>query len=146
MEVRKEYLSSSPQMTRKMGEIFAQSLKEGVVLCLSGDLGGGKTTFVQGLARGLEIKEKITSPSFVLLKKYKIPGQRLIKTFYHLDCYRLKNPAEILGIGYEEILEDRQAVVVIEWADKIKEYLPLNRVNIKFEFRDKNKRKIILGL
>lgn len=146
MAIKKEYITHSAEETQKLGSLLAENIKSKVLICLTGDLGGGKTIFTQGFARGLGIQEKITSPSFVLLKKYQIPDKKLIKTFYHLDCYRLKNPEEIFGIGYEEILEDRQAVIVIEWAERIKRCLPLKRINIEFVFVDQNKRKVIFRL
>lgn len=119
---------------------MAQKLRGKVVISLVGNLGGGKTTFVQGLAKGLGIKEKITSPSFVLIKKYKIPKRS--KILYHIDCYRLKTPKEILDLGFEEILSQKNALIVIEWADKIKRILPKKRLEIKFKYIDKNKREI----
>ena len=132
-------VSSSPAQTKKIAKLLAKELKGNEVICLTGDLGGGKTTFVQGLALGLGIKEKITSPSFVLIRRYKTPA---ISYFYHIDCYRLKNPQEILDLGFEEILSRKNTIVVIEWADRIKKILPKKRLNIKFEYLGKNKRKI----
>jgi len=140
------FISDSSKKTQKLGELFGQSLKKGVIISLVGDLGGGKTTFVQGLARGLGIRERIMSPSFVLMKRYKIVNPRSsIKHFYHIDCYRLKKAREILGIGYEEILEEKNAVVIIEWADQIQKYLPKKRISVNFVFIDQTKRKIFIA-
>lgn len=141
------YISHSSKQTKKLGAILGQSLRSNILICLSGDLGGGKTTFSQGLAAGLGVKENITSPTFVLLKKYKIPAKSKvrIKNFYHIDCYRLNKPEEILAIGWEEILTDDTGIVLVEWAERIGKYLPKKRVNIEFEFIDKNKREIIIS-
>ena len=135
--------SHSPKETQKIASKLAKELKEGEVLCLFGDLGGGKTTFVQGLAKGLGIKKRVTSPSFVLMRKYPIYGH-LVTSLYHIDCYRIKSAKEILDIGFNEILEDKNAVIAVEWADKIKKILPDKRVDIKFEFVDEKTREIDL--
>jgi len=135
--------SHSPKETQKIASKLAKRLKKGEVLCLFGDLGGGKTTFVQGLAKGLDVEKKVTSPSFVLMRKYPISGH-LVTSLYHIDCYRIKSYKEILDIGFNEILEDKNAVIAIEWADKVKEILPKERLDIKFEFVDEATRKIDL--
>lgn len=141
--MKKEYISNSAGQSRSIGNLFAQSLKSGVVLCLRGDLGGGKTTFTQGLARGLGLKARIKSPSFVLLKKYDLPKRESrFKHFYHLDCYRLEKPEEILAIGYQEIIQDPEALIVIEWAERIQKFLPKKRIDIDFEFIGQKRRKI----
>jgi len=143
MALEREFLSDSPRKTKKLGEILAQSLKGGILICLFGDLGGGKTTFAQGFAKGLGVKDKITSPSFVLMKKYSLK-KGLLDSFYHFDCYRLKNPGEILALGWEEIIAEPKSVVLVEWAEKIKKYLPKERINIRFEFIDQSRRKIVI--
>ena len=135
--------SHSPKETQKIASKLAKRLKKREVLCLFGDLGGGKTTFIQGLAKGLGIKKRVTSPSFVLMRKYPVKGH-LVTSLYHIDCYRIKSYKEILDIGFNEILEDKNAVIAIEWADKIKEILPKERLDIKFEFVDETTRKIDL--
>ncbi len=135
--------SHSPKETQKIASKLAKRLKKGEVLCLFGDLGGGKTTFVQGLAKGLRIKRNVTSPSFVLMRKYSVKDH-LLTNLYHIDCYRIKSYKEILDIGFNEILEDKNAVIAIEWADKVKEILPKERLDIKFEFVDEATRKIDL--
>ena len=133
--------SHSPKETRKIASNLAKRLKGGEVLCLFGDLGGGKTTFIQGLAKGLGVKKNVTSPSFVLMRKYPI-SDHLVTSLYHIDCYRVKSYKEILDIGFNEILEDKNAIVAIEWADKIKEILPEKRLDIRFKFEDDKVRKI----
>lgn len=127
-----EILSKSEQETRKIGELLAQELKSWEVICLEGDLGGGKTTFTQGLAHGLGVKEWPTSPTFVLIKEY--------DNLYHIDCYRIK-ARDLLKLGFKKILKSDK-IKVIEWADKIKNILPKNKINIKFEFVDEKTRKI----
>ena len=151
------YITNSPSQTEKLGESSALNIivnseateeKKAVTIGLEGDLGGGKTTFVKGFAKGLGIKERILSPTFVIIKKFPIPKYRKqqqksrFERFYHIDCYRIDRPEEILRIGFQEIISDPQNIVVIEWAEKIKKLLPGNTLIVKFEFLGKNKRKL----
>ncbi len=126
----KEVLKTSPEKTA-------------LVFGLQGELGGGKTTFLQGFARGLGIKEKILSPTFVIMKKFVIPAKAGIR-FYHFDYYRLKNEKEILELGFREIISNPKNIVAIEWPEKIKKVLPKNVIFIDFEFVGKDKRGITI--
>lgn len=119
---------------------MAKSLKGGEILALSGDLGGGKTTFVKGLAKGLGIRALVTSPSFVIVKEYK--GRGLSKSLVHVDLYRLKGPEEIESLGLSDYLGKPDKISVIEWAEKIKEILPKKTIWLEFEFVDEKTRKI----
>ncbi len=143
--------------TKRIGRIFGEETRKrttkkgALIIALIGDLGGGKTTFIQGFARGLGIKQKILSPTFVLMKKFKIPekGKKLknksagFEYFYHLDCYRINNPEEISILSLEKLMLGSKNILAIEWAERIKKIIPRNSVRIKFEFMDENKRKII---
>jgi tRNA threonylcarbamoyladenosine biosynthesis protein TsaE len=144
------FLSLNPQQTKKISKLLAQNLRGGEVFGLIGDLGGGKTTFVQGVAAGLGVKEKIKSPTFVILKKYKISKHKSIKHLYHIDLYRLfrfspvgKN-LDILGFDLKEIIK-KDSVIFIEWAEKIAPILPKNWIKIEFKYIDKNRRKIVIN-
>ncbi len=96
-----------------------------LILSLEGDLGGGKTTFLQGFAKGLGIKEKILSPTFVIMRKSKIKNQKSkFNNFYHIDCYRIQKPKEILDLGWKEIIKNPRNIVAVEWAEKISKILP----------------------
>ncbi len=140
--MEKEYLTISQLQTKKIGKILAKEIlktkpkKNAFVFALKGDLGSGKTTFLQGFAKGLGIKEKITSPTFVIMKKY--------ENFYHIDCYRIYKSKEILDLGFKNIIGNPKNIVAIEWTERIKKILPKNTIWLNFEFLDKNKRKIIL--
>ncbi|MFQ6612220.1 MAG: tRNA (adenosine(37)-N6)-threonylcarbamoyltransferase complex ATPase subunit type 1 TsaE [Fidelibacterota bacterium] len=94
---------------------MAQDLPAGTIIALIGELGSGKTTFCQGLARGLGVIENVTSPTFKLVSEYR--GERY--WFYHVDCYRLSSPEEFLNIDGEKYLSPNQGISAIEWADKI---------------------------
>jgi len=159
-----EYFTNGPSQTKKIGEILGQEIlktklkKTAFVTALEGDLGGGKTTFLQGFAKGLGIEEKILSPTFVIVKRFHIPEpQRRVKMnevhrlpysmshdFYHIDCYRIRKPKEILDLGFKKIISDPENIIAIEWADRIKKFLPKNALVLKFKFINKLNRKIVL--
>ncbi|MBI2596158.1 tRNA (adenosine(37)-N6)-threonylcarbamoyltransferase complex ATPase subunit type 1 TsaE [Candidatus Daviesbacteria bacterium] len=133
--------SSSAYQTQKIAQNLAKKYKlKGDILALTGDLGSGKTTFAQGFAKGLGIKEKIISPTFVLIRQHKIPGTQ--RTFYHIDLYRLDIIEDIKSIGIKEILEDKDNLILIEWAEKIEKLLPDSTLKIHFEKTSDLGRKI----
>lgn len=140
----KTYLTASPHQTQKLGRGLAEFLlknrpkNKAVVVGLEGDLGGGKTTFLQGLAKGLGIKGRVLSPTFIIIRR--------IENFYHIDCYRIQKPKEILSLGFRKLTNGPKNVVVVEWADRIRRVMPKNTIWVKFEFLDENKRKIVLEL
>ena len=113
------------------------------LVCLYGDLGSGKTTFVQGLAEELLVKETVNSPTFLIMKKYSsLKKDNKKYNLYHFDCYRISDYKEILDLGWEEIINGENNIIVIEWPEKIEDILPKKRLNLKFEFVDENTRKI----
>lgn len=140
-----KYKSSSAQKTQQIASSLAKQFqKRGGVIALSGQLGSGKTTFVQGFAKGLGIKEKIISPTFVLIRQHKIPNSK--RMLYHLDLYRLEDPQEIKNIGLEEIINNPENIVLIEWAEKLQENLPANSIFIKFNKVNNDQREIYVSL
>jgi tRNA threonylcarbamoyladenosine biosynthesis protein TsaE len=140
-------LKETQNLSEKVIEtVKKQNRKNAAVLGLVGDLGGGKTSFTQGLAKNLGIKKDILSPTFILMQSYSLSGKKFPwKNFYHLDAYRIKSSKEILKLGFEEIIKNNQNIVVVEWANIIKDVLPKNALWIKFEWLDKNERKIELS-
>ena len=108
------FISHSPAETEALGEKFGRAAQRGQVIALSGDLGAGKTQFVRGLARGLEIPARVHSPTFTLVNEY--GGGRL--KLFHLDLYRLETAAQIVSAGIEEFLQP-DGVAVIEWAERL---------------------------
>jgi tRNA threonylcarbamoyladenosine biosynthesis protein TsaE len=134
--------------TKKKAEKIAQRIlrvknQKTIILALTGELGSGKTSFVQGLARGLGLKEKILSPTFVLLKKFRIkkPG---FKIFYHLDCYRIESPEDLKTINLKKIINQPGNITAIEWAERITQILPPETIVITFNSIEKNKRELIV--
>lgn len=160
----KKYITKSYKQTQKLGKNLAKEVlalrdskgaphgenNSAVVFGLQGNLGGGKTTFLQGFAKGLGIKEKILSPTFVILKHFKIPIYNIQNTtytdFYHIDCYRLKNEKDILELDFKEIIFNPKNIVAVEWPEKIKKALPKNTGFISFKFIDKNTRELELKI
>lgn len=135
-----KYLSSSEQETKSVAEKIAKETK-GHIFALSGELGAGKTVFVQGFAKGLRIKDKIISPTFVLIRQHKVPDTK--KTLNHIDLYRLENINDLKSLGLSEILANPNNITLIEWAEKAKGILPkeTTRIDIK---KDGNKRLITI--
>ncbi|MDO8582964.1 MAG: tRNA (adenosine(37)-N6)-threonylcarbamoyltransferase complex ATPase subunit type 1 TsaE [bacterium] len=145
MVLDKKIITKSSRETKKLGFDFVKTLKKGTVVCLYGDFGSGKTTFVQGLAKGLGVKEKIISPTFIIIRSYTLSDKRKAtsdKKFYHIDLYRTESVNDLRGLGLEEILSDPENVVVIEWAERMSNLMPKNRIEIRFEHSDSNSRKI----
>jgi len=147
--MREKYLTTSPDQTKKLGEILAKEVlktkqKGALIFGLEGDLGGGKTTFLQGFAKGLGIKEKILSPSFIVMRKFQIPNPKF-QTFSHIDCYRISKPKEVLDLGFKEIISNPKNIVAIEWSDHVRKIIPEDSLIIKFELANKNKRKIVIN-
>jgi tRNA threonylcarbamoyladenosine biosynthesis protein TsaE len=147
----RKFISNSPSQTEKIGKKITQfflsqkSEKIPNVIILKGDLGGGKTTFLKGFAKGLGIKEKILSPTFVLIKKFDIKNRTSnFKHFYHIDCYRIKKEKEILNLGFREMIKDPKNLVAIEWAERIEKILPKNVFEIIFKILGKRKREILI--
>ena len=113
-----EYTSNSPGQTEEIGAALAAELKPGAVLAFTGDLGAGKTAFVRGLARGLGIAERVTSPTFTIVNEYE--GGRL--PLFHFDMYRLGSSEELFDIGWEDYLA-RGGVCAVEWSENIADAL-----------------------
>lgn len=135
------FISQGPQETYAFGKNLGETLRSGDVVGLSGELGAGKTCLAQGIARGLGIPEeyRITSPTFTIINEY--PGRLIL---YHLDVYRLSGLRDLDEIGYEDCFNDK-GVVVVEWAEKIREALPKGTLFILLTYLDENIRKIMLS-
>jgi len=145
--IKKTIITKNFKETQRLGSQFADKLKRRGVIALYGDLGSGKTTFVQGLAKGLGIDKKIISPTFIIVRKYEIPLKSSalnLKSFYHVDLYRIENEKDIEGLGLVEIINDPENIVAVEWPEKIEKLLPKKRTNLYFEYFGDDKRQIIL--
>ncbi|MBU4348090.1 tRNA (adenosine(37)-N6)-threonylcarbamoyltransferase complex ATPase subunit type 1 TsaE [Patescibacteria group bacterium] len=146
------FLSKSKIQTQKLATEFSKVvLKETIcsqktiVIALSGELGSGKTAFVQGFIKALGVKSHIPSPTFVIYRKYKIKDKDYF--VYHFDLYRIQKSKEIVDLGFKKIINPlagkSRNIVLIEWPEKIKKILPKNTVWIDFKHGENEKERII---
>ena len=131
-----EKTTFSPEETKEFGRALAKALKAGSVVALIGPLGSGKTVLIQGICSGLGVTEFVTSPTFVIINEY--PGKFRV---YHFDLYRLENIEEFIKLGYEEYFYG-EGITLIEWAEKVKTFLPQKRMEINLEILSEKERKI----
>lgn len=134
-----DVISRAPDETRKVGAALAELLVPGDVVSLTGDLGAGKTAFVQGAARALGVQEPVTSPTFVLVRQYRgdVP-------VHHVDVYRLDRVQEVLDLGFEDLL-DPSGVVFVEWGDAIDSLLPDDHLRVEITTGDDARRLSLAG-
>ena len=141
-----KYLSHSVTETAGIAGDVLRKISKGknahaTVLALYGDLGSGKTTFVQELGKLSGIKDTMQSPTFVIIKSYTLQVTRYMQ-FFHLDLYRIERPEELLNLGWNDILQDQKNLVAIEWAERAEKFLPNNALRIHFKFIDERTREI----
>ena len=141
----KIYRSFSSEDTKKFGEKLAGKITRGenaVVFALKGDLGAGKTTFVQGFFNGLGLKRRAPSPTFIIMRRHSLGRAR--KNFsdvFHVDAYRLKDAKNLAALDFHDVLSDPRNIVLIEWADRVKKIIPKNAVWLSFRHGKKRERK-----
>lgn len=142
-EIMEKKITKTAQETHFEGEAFAAKLMPGDVIALYGDLGSGKTTFVQGVARALGLTQRIVSPTFLILKTYTLPqSTNNIEMFYHADLYRIAQETSQENVGLREILQSTTSVTVIEWPEKIEAFLPQKTKRIRFTYVSDAEREI----
>jgi len=129
--------TGGPEETQKLGERLGHELFASSMVALVGELGSGKTTLAQGIAHGLGVASSVRSPSFVLIREYegRVP-------LYHFDLYRILREEEVLGLGYYEYFYQKQGVVLVEWADRIRNYLPPQHLRVTIGMGPRSQRKI----
>lgn len=139
-------ISKNVKETKEIAKIFLEKIlgekskkKGALVVGLSGDLGAGKTTFVQAIAKHLGVKNKVNSPTFVIIKKYALKNKKH-KFLFHLDAYRLKNEKELLHLGWEDMINNEEHLVFIEWPENVIGAIPLYAKNIQI-LTNKNEHK-----
>ena len=140
-----KHSSKSLKDTEKIAENFLQDLckhsgNKACVVALSGDLGAGKTAFTQALSKHLGVKDKVVSPTFVIMKKYPVakhPFEKLI----HIDAYRLEKGEELKKLGWADVISDPKNLILIEWPEKVGEVMPENHLKIKIKHLDENGRE-----
>ncbi len=131
-------ITKSAAETQRFGRKLAKLLRAGDLVCLTGGLGAGKTCLIQGIARGLQVKDYVNSPTFKIINEYQ--GRMPV---YHFDLYRLEGLTDLSGLGYEEYFYG-QGVSLVEWSEKITPFLPKQYLQIKLHSIDEHTRKIIL--
>lgn len=139
-------LSEMSAAVKELLNLFATNeySDQATVVAISGDLGAGKTTFVQHLARELGITETVTSPTFTIIKIYPIDGDSLFSRLVHMDAYRVESLEELRPLRLSEIFKEPKTLICIEWAEKIKEFLPENTIYLSFETLSEDSRAITI--
>ena len=142
-------ISKSLSDTQKIAKDFIEKLSNeaqsgALVVGLYGDLGSGKTTFTQEIAKLFNIKEDVTSPTFVIEKIYKLDGKNNFKNLIHIDAYRLDSGKDLASLGFSEILKVSGNLVVIEWPERVMDILPKNLYHIDLKFISETEREINL--
>lgn len=133
-----EYISNSAQETEALGERLAARLRPGDVIAYTGDLGAGKTAFTRGLARGLGVIDRVTSPTFTIVNEYE--GGRL--PLFHFDLYRMDSPEELFDIGWEDYLA-RGGVCAVEWSENVAEALEADCLRVDIRRGERDNQRII---
>ena len=146
MDKNKIIITKSNRETQKIAKDLARKIirlkdKKAIIIGLIGELGSGKTTFIQGFVKALGIKERVISPTFIILKKFKIKNLKF-KILVHIDAYRISKPKEIIDLGWKDLIKNPQNIIIIEWADKIKKILSRKYIRVDFRHKNKNKRWI----
>lgn len=134
-----DFTSSSAAQTERLGVRLGELLRPGDLLCLSGELGAGKTLLARGIGRGWGAGARVTSPTFVLVNQY--PRLRDGVVLYHIDCYRLERPIDIETVGFEDIF-DSGGAVMIEWPERIESILPADRLWIAMSYDSPTRRRM----
>lgn len=135
-----DIISHSAEQTARLGARLGQLLRPGDVVCLSGDMGAGKTVFASGIGKGWGAQHALTSPTFTLVHEHRrADGQRL----YHLDCYRLHTADDADSIGFDDLL-DSESVLLIEWAERIRAALPPDHLWIELRVIESTRRNLVL--
>jgi tRNA threonylcarbamoyladenosine biosynthesis protein TsaE len=132
-----DFFSRSPEQTRRIGKRLGGALQTGDVICLQGDLGAGKTTFVQGIAQGWGSLDTVTSPTFILVNEYRRNDPDRL---FHLDAYRLDSTPEAEQLDLESMLAD--GALLVEWPERMAALIPHHRLWIQFEHVDVEEREM----
>ena len=132
------FITNGPEETEALGARLARALEPGAVVAFTGDLGAGKTAFVRGLARGLGVQDRVTSPTFTVVNEYE--GGRL--PLFHFDLYRLGSADELFDIGWEDYLA-RGGVCAVEWSERMEELLEPGTIRVDLRRGEDEDRRVI---
>lgn len=164
--MKKTHITTSPRETQELAKELAGRLRGGDVVCLAGDLGAGKTTFAQGLLEALGAEGPYTSPTFTIVREYTLGNYELriknqekskksdqanqankankLNRAYHIDAYRISE-ADADSIGWDDMMNDKKAVTIVEWPERIRGIIPPEAIRITFEWKSENEREITYG-
>ena len=143
MDWNRTVVTQNAKETQKLGQELAASLmekKEGSILYLSGELGSGKTTFLQGFAQGLGITTRLLSPTFIIVRRYDIPKQK--RFFYHIDLYRVNEDTILENLGLSDIFADTNSIIAVEWPERLGNYISREKLNVTFEVMGEKERRV----
>jgi tRNA threonylcarbamoyladenosine biosynthesis protein TsaE len=132
-----DFFSRSPEHTRRLGTRLGQALQPGDVICLQGDLGAGKTTFVQGIARGWGSVDSVSSPTFILVNMYRDANQ---KRLFHMDAYRLDSAPAAEELDLDTMLAE--GALIIEWPERMEKLIPAERLWVQLEYINDEEREM----
>ena len=132
-----DFFSRSPEQTRRVGVRLGGALQAGDVICLQGDLGAGKTTFVQGVAEGWGSRDSVSSPTFIIVNVYRGVGD---KQLFHMDAYRLDSTAEAEELDLDSMLS--RGPLLIEWPERMERLIPRQRLLVQFEYMNQEEREM----
>lgn len=143
--MKQTFLTHSAEETRNLGKKLGAEIDPGALLCLSGDLGAGKTTFTQGFLEGLGALRPYTSPTFVIMKQYDllVPTVGGIKRIYHADAYRVE-AKDFETLGFREWCEDPEGIVILEWPERVERLIPATAYKLSFLSKSETEREITL--
>lgn len=145
MEIRTKSVQETKSIARDLALEVARAKNQpsAFVIALSGALGAGKTTFAQGFAQALGIKERVLSPTFVIMKIYALQKRARARHFVHIDCYRIRSPRDLVHLGVKEIFKDARAIVLIEWPERIRGLIPGNVLWIRLKHGKKEQERVL---
>jgi tRNA threonylcarbamoyladenosine biosynthesis protein TsaE len=145
-----EFLTDNKEQTEQLGFSMARDILSGgdigkaIIVSLDGELGAGKTTFLQGFAKGLGIRGRVNSPTFNIMNHYRIKDT-VFKDYYHLDCYRIEVSDSMDFMDMPSMIKEKSSIICIEWGGNISDTLPYDRINISFKVLVGDKRKIVIS-
>lgn len=134
-----DVISKSEEQTLKLGKAFGKRLKSGDIVAFYGGLGAGKTTFIKGVIQGLDIDDRVTSPTFMFMKMYITPQQASV---FHIDLYRTESEADVKALGLAELMEQDNVIMLIEWAEKMEQLLPEKTIKVAFTTKREGDRRL----
>lgn len=143
MRFKSDSDTSTKKFAKKLIKEKIEEDQKPIIFALKGDLGAGKTTFIKGLADALNVETHVTSPTFLLIQKYPLENVEGFNNLIHIDAYRLESSKEILDLDFEDIINTKENIVVIEWADKIKSVVPSKATWLEFKHGDNKEERLI---